>query len=470
MIPQPASRSAIAAEHALVVAAWQEHQLPIEVIAPTPATVDELALAHDRAYVEGVLAGRIPNGLGDCSPEVVASLPYATGALLSAAQHAIEHHTIACAPCSGSHHARYAGAAARCTFNNLAVTACALRARGIARCVGILDCAMQAGDGLEEILDRVGAHAWVVHFKAGVRYSKPSDAAALLDDVRAAVQSMRGCDVVLYQAGPGARIGDRLGGWLTSEQLRRRDGLVFESLRALGVPVAWCFAGDDEEGASGSLPGVFESYTNTAREALRAVELDGSPDPSPAAARARFDAAFTQHMYRDLVRYARGNCCKRGRAAYAISAEDVVHTAIEKTLDGTRTWDPARVDLAQHLRGVIASELGHAVWRIHAFPEVPVDVVRDAGPVAAELARIAATERLARQADEEARAIALDRLRQAACGDVGVRTLLAAYETGARNRREVIASTGMTPHQYEAALWRLMKLVRKHAEGLREAA
>jgi len=37
------------------------------------------------------------------------------------------------------------------------------------------------------------------------------------------------------------------------------------------------------------------------------------------------------------------------------TAEDLLHTAIETTLDGSRTWDPSKVTLTDHLCGTIKS-------------------------------------------------------------------------------------------------------------------
>src|SRR5262245_6277645 len=129
MVADSDSMSPSAAKPAQVVASWRAERLAIEVIEPAPVTVDELCRVHERAFVEGVLAGRLPNGFGNTSCAVAASLPFTSGSMLAAARHAIERRGIAAAPCSGFHHAgRRAGGF--CTFNGLVVTACALRAEG----------------------------------------------------------------------------------------------------------------------------------------------------------------------------------------------------------------------------------------------------------------------------------------------------------------------------------------------------
>lgn len=90
---------------AQVVADWQAQGLPIEVIAPPPVTRSQLALAHDGAYVDGVLDCQEQNGFGNCSPTVTATLPYTSGAMLAAARRALANRRVAVAPVSGFHHA-----------------------------------------------------------------------------------------------------------------------------------------------------------------------------------------------------------------------------------------------------------------------------------------------------------------------------------------------------------------------------
>ena len=71
------------------------------------------------------------------------------------------------------------------------------------------------------------------------------------------------CDLVLYQAGADPHINDPLGGWLTTEQLARRDQLVFAGLRQRRIPVAWVLAGGYQRDVAGSLRPVLEIHDNT---------------------------------------------------------------------------------------------------------------------------------------------------------------------------------------------------------------
>lgn len=266
-----------------VVSSWELLGLPIEIVEPAPATMAQLCLAHDPAYVEGVLACRIENGFGNRSPRVAASLPYTSGAMLAAARRAIESGRVAVAPVSGFHHAGHAFGHGYCTFNGLMVAACALREEGLVRRVGILDCDMHPGDGTEDIIEAIGARDWVEHFTAGPEFDHPDQADGFMARLAREIEGMRDCDVVLYQAGADPHVDDPLGGFLTTEELRSRDELVFKMLADLDVPVAWNLAGGYQTDADGGIPAVLEIHANTAIACIEAFGYGALPKSKVAA-------------------------------------------------------------------------------------------------------------------------------------------------------------------------------------------
>jgi acetoin utilization deacetylase AcuC-like enzyme len=276
MVASPKSFSPSAAKPRAVVDDWLRRGLSIDLRDPTPATIGDLTRAHDADYVHGVLAGRIPNGFGDCSTAVARSLPFTSGAMLSAARHALRSGTIACAPCSGFHHAGWDQAAGYCTFNGLVVAACALLADGV-RSVGILDCDMHYGDGTDAILTRLGLNQprgsgpAVVHFTAGASYARRTQARAFLDRLPDVVRSMQRCDVILYQAGADPHIRDPLGGFLDDDDLYLRDQIVFTTARSLGLPVAWNLAGGYQRDENGGIDAVLAIHAATAQAAIDAA-------------------------------------------------------------------------------------------------------------------------------------------------------------------------------------------------------
>lgn len=256
--PQVASPSA--SKPRQVVERWQARGFPIEVLVPRPVTADDLALAHDWRYVDDVLALRAPNGFGNRSASVARSLPWTSGSMLSAALAALDSRLVACAPCSGFHHARYDEGAGFCTFNGLMVAALKLRALGRVARVGILDCDQHYGDGTDDIIDRKGARGWIRHATASRGYRR--EAKSFLAALPGIVESFAACDVLLYQAGADPHVHDPLGGFLDDDQLAERDRTVFREARRLGIPAAWNLAG----GYQDPLDNVLDIHDRTMRE------------------------------------------------------------------------------------------------------------------------------------------------------------------------------------------------------------
>jgi acetoin utilization deacetylase AcuC-like enzyme len=250
-----------------VMASWIHAGIPLDVEAPRPATVAELCLAHDGAYVHGVLAGERENGFGNQRSEVAAALPFTTGAMLSAARWVVDHGGVAAAPCSGFHHAAWSRAAGFCTFNGLMVTALSLAKEGRASRVGILDFDQHYGDGTDDIIDHLRVD-WIIHNTAGKRDWSIRDVPEFLGAIDGWVRAMRGCDVILYQAGADPHVDDPLGGWLDTAQLLERDQRVFRAAREHRIPLVWNLAG----GYQTPLRRVLDIHDNTARACVDVFE------------------------------------------------------------------------------------------------------------------------------------------------------------------------------------------------------
>lgn len=256
------------AKPAKVVASWQK-QFPIELIEPTPVTIDDYALAHDRQFVEDILACRIENGFENKSPEVAAALPYTTGSMLCAAKEALNNKKIAVSPTSGFHHAEYAKSMGFCTLNGLMVTALALKKSKLVNTVGILDLDMHYGNGTDAIIKVRDCNEWIAHFTGGKHFNYPKQVPKFFKELPNILEWMTKCDVVLYQAGADPHINDPYGGWLTTPELQKRDAMVFDALAAAKVPVAWNLAGGYQVEPDGSIPKVLEIHDNTMKECWR---------------------------------------------------------------------------------------------------------------------------------------------------------------------------------------------------------
>ncbi len=251
------SFSPSSAKPELVVQAWQDTGLPIEIKSFDPLTRAEIAVAHSRKMVDEILDGQRPNGFGNTSAEVAASLPYTSGSMRAAVHEAMENGIGAVSPTSGFHHAGYDFVGGFCTFNGLMIAAIPLVFDGWK--VGILDCDMHYGNGTEEIIKGLGIkRARIVHHSQ--RAVEDFEVEAWLKTLPAFIAHTFGkCDVVLYQAGADPHIDDPLGGWLTTEQLFERDRIVFNTLRDLRIPCAFDLAG----GYQDPLSKVIEIHSNT---------------------------------------------------------------------------------------------------------------------------------------------------------------------------------------------------------------
>jgi acetoin utilization deacetylase AcuC-like enzyme len=242
MVANADSYSPSAGKPRPAVMSWLRNRMPITVFEPRAVTRPEMYLAHDQRYVDDVLSTRAENGFGNRSAEVANSLRYTSGAMLSAAKEAIKNGQVAAAPCSGFHHAGYDFSGGFCTFNGLMIAAKTLQYEGRAQLVGIIDFDQHYGNGTDDIIDRLDLEN-VIHFTAGKQSRRPHDAEKFLHKIAGLVEKFADCDVILYQAGADPHIDDPLGGWMTTEQLRKRDELVFQTAKRLGIPVAWNLAG-----------------------------------------------------------------------------------------------------------------------------------------------------------------------------------------------------------------------------------
>jgi acetoin utilization deacetylase AcuC-like enzyme len=208
-----------------------------------PVTKEDLYLVHDKEFVDGVFDGTILNGFENNDPRVAQACLYTVGSMVAAAQYAHTSWTAVCSPTSGFHHAGYARAGGYCTFNGLMVAAAKLLEGDSRRRVGILDCDMHRGDGTEDILaHKPELSRRICHLTSGRYFYEGERASDFFAWLRSSITLLNafGCDVVLYQAGADQHIKDPLGGLLTSEEISRRDRMVFNGIRA---GVAWNLAG-----------------------------------------------------------------------------------------------------------------------------------------------------------------------------------------------------------------------------------
>lgn len=271
-----------AGKPAIVADALVARHFPVRVVGPRPLLFSELTRAHDARWVERILDGRASNGFGNRDLRVAHSLPYTSGSMLSAALAATP--TLpAVSLSSGFHHAGWDHPSGFCTLNGLMITALALLAQGKARRVAILDCDAHYGDGTDDILRRVskshspkGAHCvpggQILHRTVGRTGARHG---AYIDKVRDFLVEIADFlpDVVLYQAGADPHECDPLGGYISTEEMRARDLMVFRLCKDFALPVAWNLAGGYQRGGATGIDPVLALHLNTFREACRVYGL-----------------------------------------------------------------------------------------------------------------------------------------------------------------------------------------------------
>jgi acetoin utilization deacetylase AcuC-like enzyme len=228
-----------------------------ELVDPHAATDDELLRVHDRGYVGRVLSGTLSREevrrIGfPWSPELVARSLRSTGAAIDAAAAALAD-GVAASLAGGTHHAGTDWGEGWCVFNDTAVAARELQARGAVRRVLILDCDVHQGNGTAQIfaadesvftMSIHGARNFPLR-KHASSLDVPLDdgtgddayLAALSAALSTSIARAR-ADLVLYIAGADPYVGDRLGRLaVTMAGLVERDRLVLAAAARAGLPV-----------------------------------------------------------------------------------------------------------------------------------------------------------------------------------------------------------------------------------------
>lgn len=258
MVASTDSYSPSAAKPKMVVDDWLRigSIQPGDIRSFKPADKADLYLAHSKDYVDGVLDCQIPNGFGNYGRAVADSLPYTVGSMVAATLHVAEHGGFACSPTSGFHHARHCQGGGFCTFNGLMVAALLARMQGYR--VGILDFDAHYGDGTDNILSQNPSHG-ILHHTFGLHFPPGKKNHGWTSWLEDAIEDLRGCDVVLYQAGADPYEHDPLGGQMSMTALAHRDQLVFSGLDN----VAWNLAGGYTRDQDGGISAVLSIHHHT---------------------------------------------------------------------------------------------------------------------------------------------------------------------------------------------------------------
>ncbi len=229
-----------------------------QFVEPHAATDDELLRVHDRGYVGRVFSGMLTadevRRIGfPWSPGLVERSLRSTGAAIDAAAAAIED-GVAASLAGGTHHAGTDWGEGFCVFNDTAVAAREMQARGLVRRILILDCDVHQGNGTAEIFAAdASVFTMSIHGARNFPLRKfPSSLDVPLDDgtddagyleplAHALTESFSRsrAELAIFIAGADPYEGDRLGRLrLTKAGLLERDRMVLSAAPGAGVPMA----------------------------------------------------------------------------------------------------------------------------------------------------------------------------------------------------------------------------------------
>ncbi|RDI56435.1 histone deacetylase family protein [Microvirga subterranea] len=230
---------------------------------PEAAPADLIALAHDRTYVDHVLACTVPRDIErriglPVDEGVVRRARTSAAGTLMAAELALVH-GLAGSAAGGSHHGQRETGAGFCVFNDVAVAAKALKRDGRIQRALVVDLDVHQGDGTADCLrDDPDLFTFSMHAEKNYPVRKiPSDLDISLADgmgdeeyveaLRAHLPRLLDAlapDLVFLNAGVDPHRDDKLGRLSLSDAgLRRRDELVVEEARSRDIPLVAVIGG-----------------------------------------------------------------------------------------------------------------------------------------------------------------------------------------------------------------------------------
>ncbi len=236
---------------------------PERVHDPQRVSREDLLLVHTPAYVDHITNGTLPAAeqrrIGLPWSESFVERAYRVVQGTCEAAEAALTHGVAMNLAGGTHHAFPDRGEGFCTFNDVAVAIRRLQRDGRVRRVAIIDLDVHQGNGTHGCFagdpqvytfSMHGAKNFPFHKVPGtldVELDDGTDDAAYLARLEShlpVVLRDARPDLVVYLAGADPHEGDRLGRLrLTFEGLHRRDAVVLQLCREIGVPVCATMSG-----------------------------------------------------------------------------------------------------------------------------------------------------------------------------------------------------------------------------------
>jgi acetoin utilization deacetylase AcuC-like enzyme len=211
------------------------------------------------AFTDGTLSPDEVRRLGfPWSPGLVERSYRAVGGTCAAARFALDN-GVAMNLAGGTHHAFPDRGEGFCAFNDVAIAIRALQSEGRIERAAIIDLDVHQGNGTNAIFaGDEGVYTFSMHGRRNYPFTKVNGSLdveledgceddeylELLNDALPGVLAASRPDLVVYLAGADAHEGDRLGRLrLTAAGLARRDFIVIDAVREVGIPIAVTIAG-----------------------------------------------------------------------------------------------------------------------------------------------------------------------------------------------------------------------------------
>ncbi|HUQ89667.1 MAG TPA: histone deacetylase [Vicinamibacterales bacterium] len=267
-------RERIVAEH--IIAADDLQEAPL-------ASLDDLRLVHDAAYVDAVVNGTVPPDIQrrigfPWSTQMVERSRRSVGATIAAARTALDEGAAANLA-GGTHHAFADRGEGFCVFNDVAVASRVLQRDQYANRIAVVDLDVHQGNGTAAIFrNDPSVFTFSMHGDKNFPFKKEvsdldvpladgtgdDEYLSLLRTHLPEVLNRHQPDFVFYLAGADPFEGDRLGRLkLTIEGLRRRDEIVMEACSQARLPVAISMSG----GYAEDVDAIVTIHANTIRVA-----------------------------------------------------------------------------------------------------------------------------------------------------------------------------------------------------------
>lgn len=250
---------------------------------PARVRVEDLLLVHTKDYVDRLTEGRLSadelRRIGfPWSGALVERSYRAVGGTVEASAAALDH-GVAVNLAGGTHHAFADHGEGFCVFNDVAVAIRRLQRSGAIRRAAVIDLDVHQGNGTHEIFagdasvftfSMHGGRNYPFHKVPGSLDIELPDGIGddaylerLCDALPLVLRGSR-ADLVAYLAGADPHEGDRLGRLgLGFAGLARRDALVLEACREVGIPVVVTIAG----GYGRDIEDTINVHANTVRVA-----------------------------------------------------------------------------------------------------------------------------------------------------------------------------------------------------------